>query len=84
MIKEPATWVWVTLCAATLLSWTLGNHHGSSAAWISCVLLGVAGIKIRCVLVYFMELGSAPRAWRRFFDGILLTLTASLIALYLR
>lgn len=58
------TLVWLVLMVATAAStwWLAGEAHGVGLA--SAAILVIAGVKVRLVLIHFMELGRAPWAWR--------------------
>lgn len=59
------TLIWALLMAATLLSWHLGHGMGqSTAAAAGPAILVIAFIKVRFVVLDFMEIRAAPR-WLR-------------------
>lgn len=78
LLRTRTTAVWVLLTVATLLSWTLGTHHGLAIA-----ILVIAFVKIRFVGLYFMELRGAPPVLRVVFEtyclAVLLTLSATYV-----
>jgi hypothetical protein len=69
--------VWLLLTAATVLSWSLGNHHGLGIA-----ILVIAFVKIRFVGLYFMELRGAPPPLRIVFETYCLAVLLALSTMY--
>lgn len=67
---SPATAVrvWLFLVAATVTSGWLVEHHSVAGRWTAAAVMLVAALKGRAVLLYFMELKGAPRAWRVAFE----------------
>lgn len=72
---------WVALVAATLGSWWLAEHHGAGV-WTVSLVMSVAAFKVRLVLLHFMELNSAPRAWRLAFGAWTLASVGLIVALW--
>jgi heme/copper-type cytochrome/quinol oxidase subunit 4 len=60
--------VWLFLVSATLGSGWLAEHHGFASRWTAAAVMLVAAIKGRAVIMHFMELKGAPRAWRVAFE----------------
>jgi hypothetical protein len=65
------------LTVATVLSWSLGTHHGLAIA-----ILVIAFVKIRFVGLYFMELRGAPAPLRIVFETYCLAVLLTLSAMY--
>lgn len=59
-----ATFVWLFLICATLLSAWLAEHHGFAGDWTAAVVMLVAAVKGRAVILHFMEVKTLPLAWR--------------------
>lgn len=78
--------VWLGLCAITLVSWLLGSEHGasgtSSSAWITYSALLIVAVKVRVIVVEFMEAKRASTKLQRAMDAWLLLLIAGLSAIY--
>lgn len=75
---------WAVLVAATLLSWELGHGVGLQHRAAGAAVLAIAFIKVRLVMLEFMEIRSAPR-WMRAIGETWVVLTAALlIGLFLR
>ena len=70
------TVVWVALAATTMASWAAGQSDTAGAG----VLLLMA-LKLRWVLLDFMELRHAPLRWRMAAEGWTVALTAVLMML---
>jgi len=85
LLRSRITIVWLLLLAATLLSWELGHGFAlSSPQLIRAAVISVAFIKVRYVILDFMEIRNAPLAMRLVAELWVLLVAATLIALYLR
>jgi len=83
------TLVWLLLLAATAVSWELGRHRdrldgtpAHEARDFGVVILALAFLKIRFVLLDFMELRRAPPAMRYAGEAWLFALAAAILAIY--
>ena len=72
---------WLVLVGATLGSWALAEHHGAGA-WTVSLVMSVAAFKVRLVLLHFMELSLAPRAWCLAFGAWTLVSVGLIVALW--
>ena len=62
------TLVWVVLMLATCAStWWLKSGATTSMLATAAILV-IAAVKVRLVMIHFMELGDAPLKWRIFFE----------------
>ena len=69
LLRRPTTIVWLVLMLATVVTtWFLSKDAFPVRAGTVGILL-IAAIKVRLVLIYFMELGTAPRSARIVFEG---------------
>ena len=68
LLPRKASLVWLFLVVATLCSWWLAETHGA-AEWTVPVVMLVAALKGRAVILHFMELTTAPWAWRLAFEA---------------
>jgi len=79
--------VWVFLVIATALSCWLGLAHlGASArlfALIDILVILIAFVKVRFVLLYYMELRWSPPLWRGIVEAGLIAVFSLLAVLYL-
>ena len=79
--------VWCLLIAVTLLSWRLGTGHGIAVegahTLASVVIIVIAGIKIRLVGLWFMELREAATPLRLAFEAYVFGVCAMMVWLYL-
>jgi hypothetical protein len=82
ILKTPAVRAWLVLMAATLVSWYLGDGHGSAQP-ATVLVIAVAFVKVYLVGHYFMELRDAPLPLRGVFGGWAVVVCAVLVALYL-
>ena len=72
--------IWLLLVAATLLSWALGRSGFVGEAEAAAVL-AIALIKVRFVVMEFMELRMAPWPFRLVFDIWAVALWSGLVAM---
>lgn len=79
--------VWLLLVAATLLSWRVGTGHAPDAegghTWSTLAILVVAGVKVRLVGLWFMELREAVTPLRVAFEVYVLAVSIMMLGLYL-
>lgn len=60
--------VWAVLMLATCAStWWLKSGAATSMAATAAILV-IAAVKVRLVMIHFMELKDAPWQWRLFFE----------------
>ena len=84
LIRNRITLVWSGLILATALSWVLGHGLGfSDPRYTGVAILVVAFVKVRFVMLDFMELRHAPLAMRAAAEVWVLALGVVLIALFL-
>ncbi len=77
------TAIWVALIAATLVSWTLGQGDWlGSTRRTSIAILIIAFLKIRYVILDFMELREAPLIMRMVAEAWVLIVCTTIIAFY--
>ena len=81
LFQSFATLVWVVLMLATGLSWWLGTHQGSGSATI--VLMLVAFLKVRLIIMHFMEVRGAPLPLRLICEGWVIVTCSAVLGLYL-
>lgn len=77
------TLIWALLVAATMLSWEMGHGvgFGSTKASGSAILV-VTFVKVRFVVLEFMEIRAAPRWMRVVGEGWILFCASLLIGLF--
>jgi heme/copper-type cytochrome/quinol oxidase subunit 4 len=63
-----ATWAWAVLVLATALTYWLAEGHAIAAPLATTAALLIAGVKVRVVLLEFMDLRTAPLLWRLAFE----------------
>jgi len=77
------TWVWLGLLAATLFSWAVGHRSlFADPRNAGVVILAIAFLKIRFVMLDFMELRHAPVGMRAAGEAWAIGICCVLIALY--
>ena len=68
LLRHPATGVWLLLMLATALSWWFGTNHAPDASQhllrTTFMLVLIAFVKVSFVIMYFMEVRTAPWALR--------------------
>jgi heme/copper-type cytochrome/quinol oxidase subunit 4 len=72
---RPAVLVFLFLVGATLGSVWLAGHQAFGGPWTPVFVMLVAFVKGRMIMNHFMELASAPIAWRATYEiwGIVTT-----------
>ncbi len=83
-LRITVTTTWLVLFLATAVSWYLvpdGKEVASVAAGLG--ILTIALFKVRLILLYFMELKTAPVAWRLTFELWVLALWTALAVIWL-
>jgi lipid-A-disaccharide synthase-like uncharacterized protein len=73
--------IWVALCALTVAAFAAGEIH-SDGQWALIAVIVAALIKVRFVILDFMEVRSAPLALRVVLEGWLAVLGAILLTIY--
>ncbi len=77
------TWVWLGLLAATAFSWAFGHAtFFADPRNAGVVILAIAFLKIRFVMLDFMELRHAPFAMRAAGEAWAVCIGGVLIGLY--
>lgn len=84
-LRKKETFVWGLLILMTILAWVFGSNNinsvTGSADNIAAIVLTLAFFKVRLVLMYFMEAGSAPWALRGILEAWLI-ITFSLVIFF--
>lgn len=79
------TLYWVLLTVLTGLTWIIGD--GSSAVtgvkYAAVILMVIAAIKVRTIVLHFMEMATAPLPLRVLFEGWVVLVFVVVISLYL-
>lgn len=84
LLKTRITAVWILLVLATAASWEMGHgfpFDDVTKAAIAIIVLAL--VKVRFVIMEFMELRGAPLPMRLVAEGWVVGICALLIALYL-
>jgi Prokaryotic Cytochrome C oxidase subunit IV len=83
LLRSRVTVIWLLLVAATGLSWELGHGMGfSSVRLASSAVIVVAFVKVRFVILEFMEIRTAPLFMRIIAETWLVVICGALLALY--
>ncbi|HWS63454.1 MAG TPA: cytochrome C oxidase subunit IV family protein [Steroidobacteraceae bacterium] len=80
-LRLPATRVWLVLIAAAVSSWTVSEHSTAVKVAASAVVL-IAALKVRLIVMHFMELRWRPRPWRMLFELWTFGVTAIILGGY--
>ena len=75
--------VWLALMGLTLASWALVSHGNMAPQIAGAVLIGVAFVKVRLIIVHYMESAHALRFIRITFEAWVWLVGAMTIGLYL-
>jgi hypothetical protein len=78
------TLVWLILLLATSASTWWLSSEGGVVALASAAIVAIAGIKVRLIMIHFMELGRAPWPWRIVFEGWVVVVVLAILAVYMR
>lgn len=85
-LRQAPTLVWLILSGATFLSWWFGTGHAAHAQdQIVPTMMGLivlAFVKVRLVIMYFMEIRHAPLPLRLICEAWVLLVCAALLILY--
>jgi hypothetical protein len=81
LLRLPATRVWLVLIAAAVLSWTVSENSTAVKISTSAVVL-IAALKVRLIVMHFMELRWRPRPWRILFELWILGVMALILGGY--
>jgi Prokaryotic Cytochrome C oxidase subunit IV len=86
-LNNAVTRVWLLLAGLTGVSWWLGAGQGMDAAQSAQLttigLLLLAFFKVRLVIMYFMEIRTAPLLLRFIFEAWVVVVCAAVLAIYL-
>lgn len=63
-----ASLTWIFLVCASIATWLLIEKHGLGAASTVSLILLIAVIKVRMIVLHYMELKYAPLRWRIAFE----------------
>jgi len=79
---HPMTLAWLTLLAATAVSFALAESAGAARLASAAVVL-IAGFKVRLVFLHFMELAGGAMPWRVIAELWLAGVTGLIVVTYL-
>lgn len=81
------TYIWLLLATLTAVSWGLADgvvvESHSQAQWLSAALMLLAFVKVRLVIMHFMEVATAPTVLRTIFEVWVAVVFAAIIFVYL-
>ncbi len=87
LVFNKASSVWLVLILATAISWVIGTDSASQLGFgpetARVLILIIAFIKIRLVLMHFMELNNAPRSLKWTGEAWVVLMCSVLIAVTL-
>ena len=85
LIANRVSLIWLLLVAATALSWEIGHGVGITDMRLAgSAIVVIAFIKVRFVILDFMEIRTAPLFMRATAEGWLVTVCTILVVLQLR
>jgi hypothetical protein len=80
--SQRITLAWLALLAATLISWGFGHGRGLEAPAAGIAVIVIAFVKIRYVILDFMELRTAPPGMRVAVEAWCIVVCTTLVLLY--
>ena len=87
ILTDVVTWVWLLLVGLTGVSWWLGATQGhagfSDPRYITVSLMVLAFFKVRLVILYFMEIRTAPLPLRCVFEAWVVLVCVTVNSIYL-
>jgi heme/copper-type cytochrome/quinol oxidase subunit 4 len=83
ILLSPVSAVWMLLMLATCASTWWLSKDGIAPTTVTVLILAIAAIKVRLIMINFMELGHAPVRWRLLFDAWTVACTAVILIMYL-
>jgi hypothetical protein len=84
LLRSRTTFIWLLLILATALSWGVGHGFASPGLRVAgTLIIVVAFVKVRFVLLDFMELRDAPRPMRFAAEGWVIAVCSALVTLFL-
>lgn len=84
LLKLPSSLIWMALMLATVITtWGL-SKDAFDARFATIAIFVIAAVKVRLVLLHFMELRHAPLPLRLVFEAWVLVVTAAVLGLYLQ
>ncbi|MET0546136.1 MAG: cytochrome C oxidase subunit IV family protein [Caulobacterales bacterium] len=84
ILKLRITWIWALLVAATCFSWesVQGFQLFSDVRWATALVMVVAFIKVRFIMMEFMEIRQAPLPLRIFADVWVAAVCTAILVMY--
>lgn len=87
LIRNWSTLVWLIITGATGLSWWLAQGMTTdttdvSNMWTTITVMVIAFVKVRLVIMYFMEVRTAPLPLRAICEIWLLAACSAVVILY--
>ena len=83
LVRSRITLVWFGLVAATILSWEMGHGIGlTDARQAGAAIIVVAFLKVRFVILDFMEVRHAPLLMRLIAEIWVVVVCAALVTLF--
>lgn len=74
--------LWIIMIAATSASFLSSNEIRIGPAPATMLVMALAYLKSRLLMMHFMELSTAPLAWRVFFEAWLVGVVAAILLFY--
>ncbi len=86
LFRNRITFVWFILAAAALLSWIVGGSYApgdeAAARNATVVLMVIAFVKVRLVIMHFMEAGIAPLPLRLVANAYVVGVCAAVLFMF--
>lgn len=68
LLTHRAVLTWLFLVCATLTTFWLAENYSLGVPWAVSTVMLIALLKARMVVLHYMSLNQAPRAWRIAFE----------------
>lgn len=68
LLVRPAVLTWLFLVCATLATFWLAESHSLTVQWAVSIVMLIALLKARMIVLHYMAMKHAPRAWRIAFE----------------
>lgn len=88
LVQARITIIWLFLGLLTCISWLLADNFSISVdgthKWITATLMSLAFLKVRLVIMHFMEVSHAPTSLLCLFEVWSIVVCLSILVLYFK
>lgn len=83
LVRDAQLLVWSILVGATVVTAVIGLGQGEPSTVVGVLVIAIGAIKLRLVMIHFMELGTAPTPLRLIAEGYSAAVLVALLGIYL-